>query len=261
MLTYLWTPFPVFMLTIRQFAGGKATRVVGLISLIPAGMAAIYVLVASDTAIPEEFFAEPLFRGLFVATLLPVAVLVLATGALGNEIEDQTLPYLTLKPIRRFRIVIEKFLATIVTATPLILGGLTIAYVIVFRSESGDGEHLKYLMAAFGAAFAGIVAYSAIFEFVSLIVTRALLAGLAYSLVWESVLGRYLPGLRVISVRHYTESIFVGMLESTNYASIIEMGSELDDPASVAAAVIVLTVVSVIALLLSTWRLGRLNLE
>ncbi|MGD9713974.1 MAG: ABC transporter permease [Thermomicrobiales bacterium] len=261
MLTFLWTPLPVFMLTMRQFAGGKSTRVVALISLIPVLMAGIFALVSSDSTIPEEFFSQAVYRGLFVATLLPVAVLVLATGALGNEIEDQTLPYLTLKPIRRLRIVVEKFGATIVTATPLILAGLTIAYAIVFRSASAESENLKYLWAAFASAFAGIVAYSAIFQLVSLLVTRALLAGIAYALVWESVLGRYLPGLRIISVRHYTESIFVRMLESTNYAEVIEFGSELESPAGLIASIIVTVVVSIVAILLSTWRLGNLDLE
>ena len=32
-----------------------------------------------------------------VAPLLPITVLILATGALGNEVEDRTLPDLTLK--------------------------------------------------------------------------------------------------------------------------------------------------------------------
>ncbi len=260
MTTFLWTPLPVFMLTLRQFAGGKSARVVGLVSLLPALLSVIFALSSPDI-LPEEFFAQPMFRGLFVATLLPIAVLILATGALGNEIEDQTLPYLTLKPIRRVWIVIEKLLATIVTATPLILGGLVIAYVICFRSASGESEHLRYLLAALVSAFAGIVAYSAVFLLVSLLVTRALIAGITYALVWESVLGRYLPGLKIVSIRHYTESIFVGMLESTNYPSIVAFGEELDDPTSVFTSVIVIALVSAIAIALSTWRLGRLNLE
>lgn len=260
MTSFLWTPLPVFMLTLRQFAGGKSARVVGLISLLPVLMALIFALSSTQT-LPEEFFAEAVFRGLFVATLLPIAVLILATGALGNEIEDQTLPYLTLKPINRARIVVEKFLATIVTATPLILAGLAIAYLVCFRSSAGESEHLKYLLAAVAAACAGIVAYSAVFLLVSLLVTRALIAGITYALVWESVLGRYLPGLRIISIRHYTESIFVGMLESTNYPSIVAFGEELDDANTVLASVLVIIALTAITMLLSTWRLGRLNLE
>lgn len=260
MTSFLWTPLPVFMLTLRQFAGGRSARVVALISLLPALMAVIFAL-SSTRTLPEEFFAEGVFRGLFVATLLPIAVLVLATGALGNEVEDQTLPYLTLKPIRRARIVVEKLLATVVTATPLILSGLVLAYVICFRSSSGESEHLRYLLAALVSAFAGIVAYAGVFLLVSLLVTRALIAGITYALVWESLLGRYLPGLKIVSIRHYTESVFVGMLESTNYATIVPFGEELDDPTSVVTSLIVIAVVTAISVALATWRLGRLNLE
>ncbi|MCC6942958.1 MAG: ABC transporter permease [Thermomicrobiales bacterium] len=262
MFTFLWSPLPVFMLTLRQFSGGRATRVVALISLIPVLLAAIYALVSDGTStLPEEFFAEGVFRGLFVATLLPVAVMVLATGALGNEVEDQTLPYLSLKPIRRIRIVFEKFLASVVAATPLILGGMAIAYVVTFRGDAGDSVHLTYLWSALAASFAGIVAYSAVFQLVSLLVARALLVGLTYSLVWESVLGRYLPGLKIISIRHYTESIFVGMLEKSNYPSLVQAGNQMSDPTAVGTSAIVIVVVAIVAMLISTWRLGRLNLE
>ncbi len=76
-------------------------------------------------------------------------------------------------------------------------------------------------MGVTGFTLCRYLAYSAIFLLVSLLVTRALLAGIVYALVWESLLGRYLPGLRIVSIRHYTESIFVGMLDSTNYPDII----------------------------------------
>ena len=45
-------------------------------------------------------------------------------GAFGDEIEDRTLPYLTLKPVSRLRIVIEKFLGILVIALPTILLGI-----------------------------------------------------------------------------------------------------------------------------------------
>lgn len=260
MTTFLWSPLPVFMLTIRQFTGGKSVRVVGAISLIPFVLALIYAIDPSNE-LPEFFYAEVIYRGLFAATLLPIIVLILATGALGNEIEDQTLPYLTLKPIRRTRIVAEKLAASIAVAVPLVLVGLLLAYLVVFRSESGDSQNLDYLWAALVSALFGILAYSAIFLLVSLLVTRALLAGIVYALVWESVLGRFLPGLRIVSIRHYTESIFVGMLDSTNYSEIITAGDHLKDANSVGASVVTLTVVSLIAVALATWRLKRLNLE
>jgi ABC-2 type transport system permease protein len=259
-MAFLWSPLPVFMLTVRQFAGGKSVRVVGAIMLIPAILALIYAA-NPDIELPEYYFAEYIYRGVVAATLLPIAVLLLATGALGNEIEDQTLPYLTLKPVSRLRIVVEKLAASVAVATPLMAAGMALAYAIVFRSDAGDSANLHYLWAALASAFTGIVAYAAIFLLVSLYVTRALLAGIVYALVWESVLGRFLPGLRIVSIRHYTESIFVGMLESTNYQQIVTAGDQLEDANTVMASVIVLAVVSAIAIGLAARRLNRLNLE
>lgn len=260
MTAFLWNPLPVFMLTVRQFAGGKAVRVVGAISLIPVLFGIIYAIDPSIEE-PAYFISEVIYRSLFVATLLPIIVLILATGALGNEIEDQTLPYLTLKPIRRFRIVLEKLVATVVTATPLVFAGLALAYLLVYRSDAGESDNLTYLWAMLVSSFFGVVAYGSVFLLVSLLINRALLAGITYALVWESLLGRYLPGLRIVSIRHYTESIYVGMLDTETYQFVAAQGDPLEDATSVTAAAITLIVVTIIVTALSAWRLKRLNLE
>src|SRR3954471_24941729 len=109
MATLSWRIFPVFTLTLRQFAGGKAVRVVAGLSFIPAIFALIY-LINPDVDDPRHFVAITMFRDLIVAPLLPITALIFARGALGNEIEDRPLPYLTLKPIGRLRIVLEKLI-------------------------------------------------------------------------------------------------------------------------------------------------------
>jgi len=88
---------------------------------------------------------------------------------------------------------------------------------------------------------------------VSLFVARALLVGMVYALVWESVLGRFISGLKIVSIRHYTESILVGMADDRDIA--------LKGASSVGASVIVIAIVTVVAVLLATWRLRNLNLE
>jgi ABC-2 type transport system permease protein len=252
MSTILWGPLPVFTLTVRQFAGGKAIRVVAVLAAIPILFGAIYAI-NPDIEVPGYYLAEIIYRGIFVATLLPITVLILATGALGNEVEDHTLPYLTLKPISRLRIVLEKYVAILIVATPLILAGLLITYLLVFQGASGDRENLNYLWSMWASAAAGIIAYGAVFLLVSLLVTRALLAGITYALVWESLLGRYLPGLRLASIGHYTDSIFVGLLDDPDIA--------LSDATRVTSAVITILAVAAVSLALATWRLRRLNLE
>ena len=133
-----------------------------------------------------------MFRNLIIAPLLPITVLILATGALGNEIEDRTLPYLTLKPIGRLRIVVEKLIGVFVVAYPLVCAGMIATYLLAFRGEAGD--EMKVLWAMLAATAVAVAGYGAIFLLISLLISRALLAGIMYALLWESLLGRYLPG-------------------------------------------------------------------
>ncbi len=250
MATLFWKPLPVFTLTVRQFAGGKAVRVVAALAFIPAVFALIY-LINTDVDSQRHFLIETIFRGIVAPTLLPITVLILATGALGNEIEDRTLAYLTLKPLSRFRIVFEKLLGILVVAEPTILAGLAVTYFLVMRSVSG--ANLRLLWTMLGSTAVAIIAYAAIFLLVSLVISRALLVGIIYSFVWESILGRFLPGLRLVSIRHFVESIFVHLLNDPKVT--------LDKASGLVAALITLLAAAVIAILLATWRLRSMNLE
>ena len=245
-----WRLAPIMTLTIRQFLGGKAVRVIVGLSLIPVLFGALYLL---NTGVrnPVDYLITVVYRPVVIATLMPITILILATGALGNEIEDRTLPYLTLKPISRFRIVVEKLLGTILVVAPIVMIGLALTYFVVLRGAWRD--HLTVLWALLASAAAASVAYSAIFILVSLLISRALLAGIVYSIVWESVLGRYLPGVRYVSVRHYTESIFVDLINDPSYT--------LKNNFGVSAAITTILVATALTVLLSTWRLRRMNLE
>ncbi len=256
-----WQPFPVMTLTVRQFLAGRSARVVTVLAFLPALFALIY-RINSDWATPFTFLTGPVFLELFSPTLLPIMVLILATSALGNEIEDRTLPYLTLKPRSRGRIVLEKYAGVVIVAWPAITVGLVVAWLIA-RGAPGPArligrgleapDLLPVLWAMITASTVGILAFTAIFLAVSLFIPRALLAGMIYAFGWESLLGRFLPGIRIISVRHYVQSIFVRMVDDPLVT--------LDNAFTLSAAVWTMAITVGIALAVAIWRLGRLNLD
>src|SRR5215211_6176945 len=112
----------------RQFTGGRTARLAFVLSLIPALFAAIYV--ARPWDVTAHDFAVDLFRELIVPTLLPIVVLLPATAALGNELEDGTLPYLLMKPVSRLRLVVGKYAAVLLVAIPALLAGFAVATLI-----------------------------------------------------------------------------------------------------------------------------------
>ena len=254
----LWRPLPILTLTVRQFLGGKAVRVVTVLSLIPCLFAAIYLL-RPDIDTPRRYLVDLFLEVLVAPTLLPIVVLILATAALGNEVEDRTLPYLTLKPITRLRIVLEKLAGILVVALPAVLAGLALTGLIVAQAPEPatrlvDNAPLgPVVWAMLGAAAVGTFLIASIFLAVSLVVPRALLAGIVYTFTWESLLGRFLPGLRVVSIRHYVQSIFVALLDDPEVT--------IDNATSLRGSLITVGVACVLAILFATWRLRRMNLE
>src|ERR687890_1194561 len=137
----LWRLLPVTMLTVRQFTGGRTARLAFVLSLIPALFAAIFVARPWDIT-PNEF-ATDLFRELIVPTLLPIVVLLPATAAFGNELEDGTLPYLLMKPVSRLRLVLGKYAAVLLVTAPALLAGLAVTTLVASRGpDARDLGHL-----------------------------------------------------------------------------------------------------------------------
>ena len=236
-------------LTIRQFTGGRAVWVVFALGFIPAVFAAIYLL-GNDTVSRLQYLNDNILV-MFFPILLPITTMILATAAIGNEIEDRTLPYLTLKPLSRFRIVVEKWLGSIWVAIPAILIGLLVACLVLFRDQSSDYQ--RVIVAALVSSAIGICAYCGIFLLISLVIQRALLAGIIYTFVIENILGRYLKGLRVLSIQHYVKSIYERMQDDPEAVS--------NNAAALSTAIIVLVAATVVSLLLATWRLQRMSLD
>jgi ABC-2 type transport system permease protein len=255
--SFLWRPIPITMLTVRQFVGGKTVRVVAALAFIPCLFAAVY-LVNSDVATPADFLGTLFLEALIAPTLLPITVLILATAALGHEVEDRTLPYLTLKPTARLRIVVEKLVGVLVVAVPAVVAGLLATSLIVAQVDSGpsliEPQPLgPVVRAMLVAATAGTVLIASVFLAVSLFVPRALLVGIVYAFAWESLLGRFLPGIRVVSMRHYIQSIYVGVLDDPMVT--------IENVATLRHSFITIAAVAVVAVLLATWRLRSMNLE
>lgn len=252
-----WRALPVTTQTVRQLAGGRTARLVWALAFLPCLFGLIYLARPEGTT-PAEFL-NGVFAQFVVPTLLPITVLIPATAALGNELEDRTLLYLTLKPIPRWRIVLGKALGVLLTTLPAVLLGIAATATVAelggrLRGAPAGPETAWDLLPAMLAATAGgTVLIACVFLAVSLFVPRALLAGIIYVFVWESLLGRFLPGIESISIRHQVLSLY-----SNPSASPL---AELTDAGTTRGTLTAIAAVSLVALALATLRLRSLDLE
>ena len=240
---------PVSTLTLLQFSAGKAIRFVVFFSALPIIFGAIFRVGDIDDS-PEIFFSGVMLSTV-LGTLLPIASLILATSAFRDEIDDRTLVYLVVKPISRFRIVAEKYLAVTESTVFALWLGTIVTWAVIAGSSMPDT--VDVLVAAVVTVLVGVAAYSALFIAISLLVPRALVVGILYTLIWESLLSRFIPGVWTLSVRHYVESVYVRLVD--------DPGVSLDNSVQLISAFIAIAVLIGLSLALSTLRLRTMDFE
>lgn len=188
----------IFSLTMRQLVLRRSTLLLLALSAIPLLVGVAYE-VGDSTVTPEEFAVRVLCVWLVVTTVLPLTALLFGTSVLGDELEDGTVIYLLTKPIERWRILLPKILAAWLLTWLLALVAIVSATLVVMGGDGGS------VIVAFGVATGvGSLAYTCIFVLLSIVTSRALIAGLVFVFIWEGAVSGIFEGVRYLSIRHYT---------------------------------------------------------
>lgn len=180
---------------------------------------------------------------LTIATLLaepvltiavPLTAMIFAVASLGDLRDDETLVYVWLRPIPRWKIATAAVLASVQLAVPLAAG--TAAGVALL------GGQPALLVPAVLAASLATVAYAGLFVALGLRTSRSLLWGLGYVLLLEGFLSRFADSFAAVSVRRYARSVFSQLADAGHG----------DREVSLAVAVLALVAIAAAGLALTT---------
>ncbi len=176
----------------RLSAQALAGRRRGIVLLLVPGV--LVVLSVVVRALTEEGVGYTAILALGFTLALPIVALLSAAAVLGPEIDDGSVVYLLAKPISRHRVALSKYavawVATMVLGVvPLVVSGLVL--------------DISDPLLAFGWGVGGVVAgtaYSALFLGLAALTRHAVVAGLLFALLWESVLGNVFTGIRWLAI-------------------------------------------------------------
>jgi ABC-2 type transport system permease protein len=191
--------FFILRLTLRQLLFRKSTFLLVALGFIPVVIAVIFSISDPDTD-PERWTASML-TALVVTGVLPLTALMFGVSALGDELEDGTAVYLLTKPLQRWQVLLPKVVAPWLLTSAFVFTAAVVSGFIAL----GGSSALTWGFAV--ASVIGALAYSAVFVLLSVVTTRALVAGLIYVFIWEGALTGIFEGLRNLSIRHYTLGI------------------------------------------------------
>jgi ABC-2 type transport system permease protein len=195
----------VAALTVRSLLGRKRTLV---LLLLPVALLALCtlarVLAGLDAEIERQLdgpLAPDLLTAFGIAILMPLLSLIAGTGAIGPEIDEGSIVYLLAKPLSRYSIVLTKL--TVAAAVVVLFGALPIAVAGVVLTGEVGSVTVSFTLGALAAG----VAYSAVFLLLAVVSRNAVVIGLVYALIWESLVGGLVPGAQALSIQQWSLAV------------------------------------------------------
>ena len=215
--------------------------------LVPCAGAVLFGLLAlavDDTA--DRAFANVAAEGIF-SLVVPIAALVVGDAVLGAEVRSGTFHFTWLSPAPTWQIVLGRWLGGTLVGVALIAPSCALAAVVAGSPDSAGPAALAGAM--------GMVSYVALFVALGCITRRTAVWSLAIVFLIERLLGAALTGIAQISPTWQSRAIFVGLLDDPP-SRLVREGIPQGG-----AAVVRLLLLTVVSLLVATWRLRHLRLS
>jgi ABC-2 type transport system permease protein len=189
-------------LCLRQQAAGKRLWVLAVLFSLP-GVIAIIVRTMHSTDTPAEN-ENALILSLLANALVPFAALWFASAMIQDEIEEQTLTYLLVRPLPRWVIYLSKLAATIAVTAVLSAVFSFMTYLAVYAALEPAQPEIPGRVLKIAALLAlAVYAYASIFGALSLIMRRSLAVGLVYLVLFEGIVANVDFIARKLTVMYY----------------------------------------------------------
>jgi ABC-2 type transport system permease protein len=196
----------LFTLAVRQHLHGRRLLVLSLLSLLPAGLALLVRLVEEPPPEKAEFF----FIFNFIPyTLSPLAALLFASGVITDEVEEQTLTYLLMRPLPRWALYLTRLAASWAVAAGLTAVFTTLTFVVIWWGKPELWQDVLQDRVPKTAALLALaqVGYCALYGVFGLYTRLRLLYGLIYIVAFEGLMGNIEFVARKLTVMYYFRAL------------------------------------------------------
>lgn len=232
----LWTrqTLAILRLEIKKNFLSRRALLLYPVAALPLLLMVMLTLLPPDTDDMENFgtlgqLYAAVYGGLILRTLLFFGCAWIFMNLFRGEVVDRSLHYYFLSPVRREVLVAGKYLSGIIAAIVLFgittVGSMLILYFGIFPAQSADyffgGAGAGHLLAYLGVTILACIGYGAVFMMIGLrfrnpIIPALLLYG------WEWINFLLPPGLKLVSVIHYLQSLVPVPMSEGPFAVLAE---------------------------------------
>ena len=232
----LWSrqTLAILRLEIRKNFFSRRALLLYPVVALPLLLMAMLTLFPPETDEMENFgmlgqVYAAVYGGLILRTLVFFGCAWIFMNLFRGEVVDRSLHYYFLSPVRREVLVAGKYLSGIIAAIVLFgvttVGSMLILYFGIFPSQSADyffgGPGAGHLLTYLGVTILACIGYGAVFLILGLrfrnpIIPALLLYG------WEWINFLLPPGLKMVSVIHYLQSLVPVAMSEGPFAVLAE---------------------------------------
>ena len=186
---------------------------------------------------------------------VPVLGVFYGTSLMADEVEDKTITYLFVRPVRRGAVLLGKYLAYMACTVFVVLPSVVIVYLLVVPMRGSLGGSFIDLLKDLALLALGLAVYGGLFAFVGAKFKRPLLVGLIFIFGWEQA-ALALPGyMKKFTVAYYLQDLVPHAMPNDGVMTLLQ-GIFRDSP-GLATSLISLFVIGAAFLGLAAWIVER----
>ncbi|MES2464531.1 MAG: ABC transporter permease [Armatimonadota bacterium] len=190
--------------TLREAFRPRRLVIALLLTLLPAAIGLLWRLLApKDGFNPAEVY-DSLVVGLIFSFALTILSVTYGTGVVSQEIEQRTIVYLLTRPLPRWRLLLARFLVSVLVVTAVcVLATVLLALTVFGPAEFGAAEVGPDLK----ALILGSVAYGSLFLLLGTALPKPLTWGLIFVFGWETWVPKLPGSFALLSVMSYLRAL------------------------------------------------------
>ena len=236
---YVASAFRVFDLSLGEMLWSKRTIFMALLVGAPIAFAllvrALVMLgapifegaevrngVRSTIRVPGPVIFGHVMWALYLTVIMPILGVFYGTSLMADEVEDKTITYLFVRPIRRGAVLLGKYLAYLVCTVSVVLPSVVLVYLLIVPINGTLGGSFLDVLKDLVLLAVGLAVYGAVFAFIGAKLKRPLLVGLMFIFGWEPT-AMLVPGyMRTFTVSYYIQGLVPHAMPNTGVVSALQ---------------------------------------
>jgi ABC-type transport system involved in multi-copper enzyme maturation permease subunit len=237
---YLTSAFRIFDLSLTEMLWSRRTIFMILVVGAPVVIALILRLLVSlgapifgeHTEVREGVrttvrMTGPAIFGLMIWVFylrftVPVLGVFYGTSLMADEVEDKTITYLFVRPIRRGAVLIGKYLAYMACTVFVVLPSVVLVYLLVVPMRGRLADSFIDLLKDLGLLSLGLSVYGALFAFVGAKFKRPLLIGLVFIFGWEQAALAFPGYMKKFTIAYYLQGLVPHAMPNDGVVSLLQ---------------------------------------